>query len=343
VAASVERAIRFLESAQDEFGEFRSTACDKNGLCQGDSTPFITTFVLYSLRDIRDPRVERMREGGLHFLREEMLPGGIWRYWTFRAPYVPILQPDLDDTVTAADILLEAGRLPVDNRELIRRNMDTRGRFLTWLLPTERFDEGHSLAFDFNPASRLRNLEGPPHLSYELDHTGRLFAWMIRNEFPNETDLAVNANVLLYLKEQIPSVCTYLNGAIAANEPSVYYLDAPSVYYMYGRAFIHGIRCIEPSGKIIVERLLKMQRPDGSWGTPQKTALALNALQDFDYRGEPLDHGTSELLSTQRNDGSWEDEYFFKESAFCKDCHYWRSAALTSALAVESLRKYRGY
>ena len=112
---------------------FLSTVCDGASHCYLDSTPFITTFVLSSISGIKTPQSDRMRERGIAFLQTEMLPGGIWRFWTFRAPYAPILQPDLDDTVTAADVLLADGKLPFDNREIIRRNMDSRGRFLTWL------------------------------------------------------------------------------------------------------------------------------------------------------------------------------------------------------------------
>jgi hypothetical protein len=294
--------------------------------------------VLNSLAPLKGPKIRRMWSHGVEFLKNEMLPGGIWRYWTLRAPpWVPILQPDLDDTVTAADILLTAGALPVDNREIIRRNMDTRGRFLTWLLPSER-----TVIFDVDPASHLSNVQRMPSAVYGAENRRNYFRWMKIHEFPNETDSAVNANVLLYLREEIPSVCAYLNSAVERDEPSVYYLNAPSQFYMYGRAFKRGIHCGGPSKDRIISRMLQMQGRDGSFGSPQKTALALNVLQDFDYRGEALELGTRFLLSTQKPDGSWDDEFFFKESAFCKECRLWRSAALSSALAVEALTKYRG-
>jgi hypothetical protein len=151
----------------------------------------------------------------------------------------------------------------------------------------------------------------------------------------------VNANVLLFLKEEIPSVCSYLNAAIVSDEPSVYYLGKPALYYMYGRAYRFGIRCIEPSGKKIIERLLQLQRSDGSFGSVEGTALGLNTLRDFGYRDAPVERAARYLLSKQNADGSWDDEYFFKESAFCKECHYWRSRALSSALAIEALLKLR--
>jgi hypothetical protein len=186
IDAAVMKAIEFIAMTQDEYGEFQCTACDRFGNCHVDSTPFITTFVLKSLIGVADPRVDRMRARAIEFLQNEMLPGGLWRYWTFRAPWVPILTPDLDDTATVADILLDAGKLAVDNRGIIRRNMDSRGRFLTWTLASQK-----GPPFDFDPAANLRISEPrPPFSSYEAAHGQWLFGWMRRNEFPNETDPA---------------------------------------------------------------------------------------------------------------------------------------------------------
>lgn len=337
IDSAIERAIMFIASTQDSFGEFQSTVCDKHGFCTVDSTPFLTTFVLYSLRGIRDPHVERMWKAGVRFLREEMLPGGLWRYWTFRAPaFVPILQPDLDDTVTAADILLLAGKLDVDNRELIRRNLDSRGHFQTWFLPNSH----HLLEFDFNPAANLRNRDRAPAM-YGPDRYERLLWWMRRIEFPNETDPAVNANVLMYLGEEPRQACDYLNVSAANRAPSVYYLTLPGQYYMYGRAYSRGISCISPSVAPIEKTLLELRHTDGSFGSPQETALALNTLEDFKYEGPELERSVRYLLLTQGSDGAWKDEFFFKESAFCVECRYWRSKAFTSALAVEALLKFK--
>ena len=71
----------------------------------------------------------------------------------------------------------------------------------------------------------------------------------------------MNANVLLYLKEgDSLRLRLFERRDRRVASPSVYYLGQPAQYYMYGRAYSHGIRCLGASAKQIVDGLLAAQK-----------------------------------------------------------------------------------
>ena len=59
---SINNAINFLYVSQLEYGEFKTYACKDKEManCYFDSSPFVTTFVLYSIKDIQNDKVESM-------------------------------------------------------------------------------------------------------------------------------------------------------------------------------------------------------------------------------------------------------------------------------------------
>src|ERR1700744_2921968 len=78
-----------------------------------DSSPFVTSFVIYALAHALDFHVMDMIAKATAFLRSEMEFGGVWRYWSSRQHKHARLPPDLDDSACISYALKLAGaRVP---------------------------------------------------------------------------------------------------------------------------------------------------------------------------------------------------------------------------------------
>ena len=133
---AISRAIDFLGNRQLPYGEFQTWRWENSPLdrqASFESSPYSTTYVLYSLSFAEDPRIAGMAGRALGFLAEEMQPPGLWRYYSSRTPQT--LPPDLDDTACAAFALRQSHdeiRLGLHLR-VILANRDPDGRFKTFL------------------------------------------------------------------------------------------------------------------------------------------------------------------------------------------------------------------
>ena len=67
-------------------------------------------------------------------------------------------------------------------------------------------------------------------------------------------DPVVNANVLVILEKEIPSVCTFINDNF---DKSIYYQDDAAMFYMLAKAYSRGCGCIKPSVDRLYEKLKK--------------------------------------------------------------------------------------
>ena len=153
----------------------------------------------------------------------------------------------------------------------------------------------------------------------------------------NDIDYVVNTNVLLYLGQNDPTVCSYINNAIKVNNTSsLYYPDKLTLFYMVSRAFENNITNFEDSKDIIIQASLDRQKENGSFGNDLQTAFILNTLLNFNYRGQEVELGVRYLLQNQSTNGSWNRAAFFKGGTKT----YWGSKELTTALVVEALNKY---
>lgn len=292
---SIDKAIDILLVNQMESGEFPTDACSDQKMmnCSYDPSPFLTSLVLYSLKDIDDQRAIIMTRKGIKFFLAEQESGGIWRYWSSKNSKE--IDPDLDDIAMISYILKVNNISFGDNSDIVENNKNKTGLFNTWIRPPER-------------------------------------------DNVNDVDCVVNANVLLYMGSNNSDVCAYLNSAIRYNHQSnyVYYLDNISLSYAIARAYKNNVLCLNESQQIIIKNLKLTSKANGSFGNSLQTALALDALMDFGYRGLEVERGIAYLIKTQSKDGSWNTIPFYLGPA-----PYYGSKELTTALALEALNKYK--
>ena len=136
LSSAIRRGVGFLADRQLSYGEIRTVRAEDRALEQNpvfDSSPYATTYVLYSLGFVRDPAVAAIERRAREFLADEMEPPGVWRYYSSRNP--KILPPDLDDTACAALVLrphLDQIRQGLHFR-IFLANRDREGRFRTFL------------------------------------------------------------------------------------------------------------------------------------------------------------------------------------------------------------------
>ena len=302
VVNSTRRAVSYLLASQLADGEFQTEFCyDRRQTEDGhivedlmfDSSPFVTSIVLDSLQHANalDPKIEEATRKGVKFLRSEMDPGGLWRYWTRKNPKRGIIPPDLDDTSCISYLLRSQGVSIPSNGWLFYDSRDKRGAFYTWLYKAD------------SPRKWLLYLKtGGKAFTY----TKELWQWTKGDD----VCAVVNANVLTYLGETegTRKAIDYLLGIFrdgTEDKEIVFYAHPMSLYYFASRALSKGVKALMPAKSAMLQRILSQQRPDGSFGDELLTGLAVCALMNLEERPERLDQAVQYLLSTQRDDGSW--------------------------------------
>lgn len=87
--------------------------------------------------------------------------------------------------------------------------------------------------------------------------------------------------------------------------------------------------------------ILAEQRPDGSWGSPQATALALSTLISLGERGPQLDSAALHLTETQVVTGSWRSEpLWLTPGPGVYPATYYESVPVTTALCLRALARW---
>jgi hypothetical protein len=312
---AIGRAAGFLLAAQRPDGGFRCLRCRDPELASGEpfGCHFTTALALGALGLTGDPRVEPARARAADRLLAEM-EAGTWRFSDradrHRYP------PDLDDTALISHVLEGwlAGRTDATgevrgalggilaaNRALIAEHRDGRGRFLTWF-------RGHGAG--------------------------------------DEVDSVVNANVVLYLGdgEVAAAACDWLLEIVeAGDEESTYwyYLDPLALYAALARAIAAGAGPLAPASPAVAERVRARRRPDGSFGSPLATALAISTLALLD-RADPgtVAIAAAYLAAAQRPDGSWPREAFTAGPPPPSPRSFWfGSEEETTALCLDALAR----
>jgi hypothetical protein len=272
---AVSKAVGFLQGNQLRHGEFKtyvSPDSTMRRILHFDSSPFVTTFVIYSLDFVEDPRVDDMTRRALDFLQSEEERSGIWRYWTSLND--KRIDPDLDDTSCISFLLRKHGRRFGGNQETIYRNRNSEGLFYTWIR---------------DPYSTEPN---------DVDCVVNTNVLLYLGENANTRAACLYVNDVINRHAEL--------------ENSVYYIDKSAVYYCVSRAIREGVRCLAASRDSIICRTLRSQNPDGSWGDELATAFSLCTLLNSDAADSSvMDLGISFLLKRQQFTGSWTSSAFY--------------------------------
>ncbi len=293
VEYAIRKGLNFLYLKQRFWGEFATYRCKQN-YCYFDSSPFVTTFVLYSLKDINHYKARRMISKGVSFLLSEKEPGGIWRYWSSHNSKT--LPPDLDDTAVASFILKHYRHYFEDNLNVFLNNRDEKGLFQTWLWADSKIRSNDTdcvvnanvlLYLGDRPetaaACKFINDAIKKELDCSVYYPNRLvFYYMVSRAYANgttclkESKEKIIKDTLKRMKKD-GSFGDELNTALAIN--IIYNLD--SNYRNLGDS---------------IKYLLRTQKADGSWargvffidpgryeyGSEElTTALVLEALQKY--------------------------------------------------------------
>lgn len=315
--AAISRAIGYLAEHQLDHGEFRTFVATDLAMrrdCVFDSSPFTTAVVLYSLLYVPDdPRTPEMRNKAIRFLLDEMEMPGVWSYWASRSG--KRIPPDVDDTSLVSFVLQAHIGSPARHNEPV--------------------------------LAALRQLcqANQRELLANRDEQGRFRTWLNSPE-RNDVDSVVNANAVLYLGStpEVRPVCDFLAATLLEGlevGSYWYYLNHWALYYAVSRAFHHGASLLSRTKPVIRQKVLAAQRPDGSFGSPLSTALAVCALLNVESGDSAsvwaaVDH----LLLQQQEEGAWAMLPFYCGPPPPQPVSRWfGSEELTTAVCLEALAR----
>lgn len=335
---ALHQGLDFLADSQHPDGEFPQLIWNGDDPQTGipESSPFITALLAYSL-EFCGPRARPMLDRALSFLQSTMEPQGVWRFYSpkqFKHNRVP---PDVDDTACASFVLKRHGKNLPDHAWVFEENRSSDGLYWTWMVPGQSSSAPYRAYLEtLEVLAEMRSPAKPP----EFLGNSRFFT--PKDAVPErEVDAIVNANVLLYLGESTATqpVIDLLIDVVKKNrelESTFYYCDAASFYYMVGRAYDCAAPGLNVLAPIIRERIASRLK-DSTNGSisPLNLAMSACALLTFAPDSEEIGIIVEQLLSNQREDGSWPRAPFYAGLA-----ETWGSDELTTGFAVEAISRY---
>lgn len=241
-------------------------------------SPFVHANVLNSLLNSGDAEAIRFAQEQSNFLLDMMEAGGIWRFWPLDNCENPV-PPDVDDTAICSLVLKKLGH-SVSNEEILRSRISPDGRLLTWVMPDkELFWKSPSL---FWKLWRERK-QVLPTLASGMLH-------------PDDAEVGVTANVLLYLGEDSETksliekcIHDWRNGTDAFN----FYENGIVVVYHIARAYHEGISGVGVLKDDIVQ-LIEKEAPQQSFPELLLSALSLRYLGET---GALTDYVTARIIN----------------------------------------------
>lgn len=328
---ALRRGIEFLRINQLPTGEFVTLAGPDPDLltsCDRDPCNFTTMHVANSLlaSGVREGLDLAQRAG--KFLFSQMLPGGLWRFWTQDHPGARGMPPDVDDTACITNLLQRMGYSLPDNRALLAANRSSEDLFYTWILPRRRF--------------LLRPQTWKALGSFMWNSRSIAIFFCSGKEPPqkNGVDAVVNANALLVCggEHRAGSVVAWLARLIdqgRAAQSDRWYQSEFSLGYAIARAFEFERTLLSPLVPIVVQSLRNLSRGELS---SLDAAQLLCAAFGLGLSDRSLDRLIGALLAAQGNDGSWPARaHYYGGYARARA---WGSSELTTAFCVEALGRY---
>ena len=330
--AAIQRGVEFLQRRQLPSGEFETLAGpdpDFVSNSQPDPILFTTVHVAISLLEVRHDAAAEMVPRAAEFLRSEMLPGGLWRFWTASHPGSPGIPPDTDDTACIAHLLQQLGIPFPDNRASLLGNRSPQETFYTWILPRPR----HLL----HP--------GAWHLFRRSAKAREAVAIFFRSgqepPDPLGVEAVVNANALLYLGDGPHTSCVsrWLADVVRqgrATSSDRYYQSEYALFHALARCIEHGVASLQDLSAVMVRRI---EASEPAALPALECALAACALSILAPASPSLPALIECLLAAQQPDGGWPARVFYYGGY--KRCRAWGSAELTTGFCLEALARYQ--
>jgi hypothetical protein len=327
-----DRALVFLAARQHQSGQFGvligRDLSDPSVEALPDSTPFPTALIVHSLGFSDSREAAEMIRCALGFLRAEMEPGGVWRYWTADHERHLTIPPDLDDTACAAQVLQRHGVTATDQRSLLLANRNQDGLFYTWITPR------------WSPPPAHRGFWRVALRRYRTPVRSRMF-WRLTESARGDVDGVVNANVLFYLgaSAQTAPVVAHLVDVIRRGDEAScdrWHLNPFTFHYMVARCFAAGVESLRQVRDEAIERIVAWANSDGSIGTSVlDTALAACALRSWSADDGTAARASEYLRTTQRADGGWPTVAMYWGGP--ERVYGWGSEELTTGYCLEAL------
>jgi hypothetical protein len=328
---SIRAGLDFLKRAQLPSGEFVTLSGPNADLIADahyDPSNFTTMHVASSLLAIGSDEAWRLALRAGRHLFSQMLPGGLWRFWSNSHPGSPGMPPDTDDTACVAHLLKRLKFELPDSRPLLKANRNRNGLFYTWVLPR---------------APHLRHREGWMLAWLAFKNRKRMAVFFSSGRdvpLRSDVDAVVNANALLECNEPevIHPVCKWLaevfeNGSAETSDR----------WYQSEVSLLYALMRIKEAGVEISDRLhrLAAARVD-ECVCEQRHALECGQLLSVACNFRPGTNlglkCTAAILKTQAHDGSWpaRAHYYGGKGR----ARAWGSNELTTGFCIEALARF---
>ena len=294
ISASLDFSFSFIAEEYERQKSFETFLCDEAiSDCGGTVfSLFISTAVLNIIQESERSDIDSIKKREVQRTLHCQDDHFLWDFYCIKHyKQGKHYYPDLDSTSLASWFL--SSQKVEHNLEKIREQ-----------IRKTQLHDGALLTF-------LRDFQPPPHAMNQ--------------------DPVANANALVLLSEEIPSVCGFINRNF---DKSVYYTDDVVVFYMLSKAYSKGVKCIKPALDELYRRIKSsdlLKKND----MPMHLAMFVTALMEVDCDdGKVLDAAIKQLLENE-----W---YFpFKEPFFRtglnqkRDFYY--SPAFSAAVYAEAL------
>lgn len=151
------------------------------------------------------------------------------------------------------------------------------------------------------------------------------------------SDPVVNANTLVILDKEIPSVCDFVNGNF---EKSLYYEDDIVIFYMLSKAYKRGVKCIRPALKNLYEKLKKSDFIE-SKDSPLHLSMFVSACFNSEMIEEKVVEKTTKSLFSENRSLPFKESWFHSGLKQEYDCYF--SPAFSAAVYAEALTNIKSY
>ncbi len=334
IKSAINLAVDFLEQRQRPSGGFQTFLVPhiSTGVPpMDDYSPFPAALMAHCLKFVESDQSKEILAKLISFLKAEMDPRGVWRYFASEHPRYLDSPFDLDDTATSYAILRDNKQALPNNKKLALANRNKAGLFYTWMVPRKEFIT--------SPGAWTYALQ-------ELKDLKRIKQFFAVNESAlNDVDSVVNANVLYMLgkSKYNQPVVDYLVEIVRSNQEETsdkWHHSKFNLYYFISRNAFAGIESFSTIKDEIWNKIKQEATIDGLIGdSVLTTALAINTLINFNLDSELIDLGILAILKGQNESGAWDFQPLYYGGP-SKGCSF-GSEELTTAYCVEALSRYK--